>query len=106
MSLFGALLTGVSGLDANSSALSVISSNISNVNTTAYKSSSSAFSTLVAAASGGSTGSSNSIGTEAKTVQYVSGQGLLASTSNDYDLGISGDGFFITAASTSNTSNV
>jgi flagellar hook protein FlgE len=48
MSLYGALLTGVSGLDANSRALSITSSNISNVNTVGYKTSHANFSTFLA----------------------------------------------------------
>jgi flagellar hook protein FlgE len=104
MSLFGALLTGVSGLDANSSALSVTASNIANVNTTAYKGSNSSFSTLVAAANGN--GSPNSIGVKVTTTQNASGQGLLTSTTSDTDLAVSGDGFFITSTSSANTSNV
>ena len=39
MSLYGALQIGVAGLDANSTALSVTSSNIANVNTVGYKAS-------------------------------------------------------------------
>src|SRR3954470_2310231 len=54
MSLYGALLTGVSGLDANSRALSITSSNISNVNTVGYKTSQANFSTFLA--SSGSAG--------------------------------------------------
>ena len=49
MSLYGALLTGVSGLDANSRALAITSSNIANVNTVGYKTSTANFSTFLAA---------------------------------------------------------
>jgi flagellar hook protein FlgE len=103
MSLFGAMLTAVGGLQANSSALSVTSSNIANVNTTGYKDSTTAFSTLVAQISGGG----NTAGVKATTVQHVSNQGLLNATSNDTDLGINdGDGFFICSTLPSNTANV
>ena len=47
MSLFGALQTGVAGLDAQSAALSVTSSNIANVNTVGYKDSEAQFETLL-----------------------------------------------------------
>ena len=47
MSLFGALKTGVTGLTAQSSAMSIISDNIANVNTVGYKAGSASFSTLV-----------------------------------------------------------
>ncbi|HEX3888886.1 MAG TPA: flagellar basal body protein, partial [Phenylobacterium sp.] len=46
MSINSALLAGVSGLVANSSALAAISDNIANVNTTAYKENDVDFSTL------------------------------------------------------------
>jgi flagellar hook protein FlgE len=47
MSINSAMLSGVSGLVANSSALAAISDNIANVNTVGYKRSSANFSTLV-----------------------------------------------------------
>jgi flagellar basal body rod protein FlgG len=47
MSINSAMLAGVSGLIANSSALAAISDNIANVNTVGYKRSSANFSTLV-----------------------------------------------------------
>lgn len=103
MSLFGAMLTAVGGLQANSSALSVTSSNIANVNTTGYKDSTTAFSTLVAQVSGGG----NTSGVKATTVKHVSNQGLLTATSNRTDLAVNdGEGFFICSTSPSNTANV
>jgi flagellar hook protein FlgE len=102
MSLFGAMITGVGGLDANSAALSVTSSNIANVSTTGYKASTSAFSTLLAQVSG----SSSNSGVKQTSEQQVTSQGLLTATSSDTDLAISGDGFFITSTSSSDTSSV
>lgn len=93
MSLYGALLTGVSALDANSRALSVTSSNISNVNTTGYKTSSADFSTFLA-----SSGNSNDVSPSSVQVtssQHLTQQGLLTSTGSPTDLAISGAGFFI-----------
>ena len=49
MSLFGALFTGVSALTAQSQSIAMISNNIANVNTTGYKRSDAAFSSLVTA---------------------------------------------------------
>ena len=46
MSLYGAMFSGVSGLNAQSQALGMISDNISNVNTVGYKTSKASFSTL------------------------------------------------------------
>lgn len=95
MSLYGALMTGVSGLSANSKALSISSSNIANVNTVGYKTGQAAFSTLLAAAAGSSDISST--GVVANQRQNISVQGLLSSTSSPTDLAISGNGFFVVA---------
>jgi len=101
MSLYGALMTGVSGLDANSKALSIASSNIANVNTVGYKTSDSAFSTLLASSMAG--GDSSSAGVVANQVQDVSQQGLISSTSSATDLAISGNGFFTVSGTPSDT---
>jgi flagellar hook protein FlgE len=93
MSLFGALTTGVSGLDAFSQALSVTSSNIANVNTTGYKDSESDFSTLLASSMG--SGDVSSAAVVATTNQNVTQQGLLTSTGSPTDMAISGNGFFV-----------
>src|SRR5437016_3868274 len=93
MSLYGALLTGVSGLDANSRALAITSSNIANVNTIGYKGSTANFSTFLA-----STGQADNVSPSSVHVhsaQQLTQQGLLSSTSSPTDLAISGDGFFI-----------
>ena len=93
MSLYGAMMTGVAGLSANSTALSVASSNIANVNTVGYKTATTEFSTLLAAAAGSSDPSS--AGVVAAAGQNVTQQGLLTTTSSSTDLAISGNGFFV-----------
>ncbi|MFQ5785759.1 MAG: flagellar basal body protein, partial [Alphaproteobacteria bacterium] len=50
MSLFGSLFSGVSSLNAQSTAMGIISDNISNVNTVGFKSTASRFATLVTTA--------------------------------------------------------
>jgi flagellar hook protein FlgE len=93
MSLYGALLTGVSSLNANGRALSITSSNIANVNTVGYKSNTSHFSTFLA-----STGSANVVtpySVQVSSIQHLTQQGLLTSTASSTDLAISGNGFFI-----------
>ncbi|MBI3675729.1 MAG: flagellar hook protein FlgE [Proteobacteria bacterium] len=102
MSLYGALMTGVSGLSANSKALSIASSNIANVNTVGYKTGQAAFSTLLAAAA--NSGDVSSSGVIANQRQNVSMQGLLTSTSSPTDLAISGNGFFVVSQQTTNSS--
>ena len=101
MSLYGAMMTGVAGLSANSTALSVASSNIANVNTVGYKAATTDFSTLLAAAAG--TSDSSSAGVTATAGQNVTQQGLLTTTSSATDLAISGNGFFIVSNSPTNT---
>ena len=54
MSLFGALNSGVSGLSAQSSAMSAISDNITNVSTVGYKNTQVDFQTLVTTQTSGS----------------------------------------------------
>jgi flagellar hook protein FlgE len=93
MSLYGALLTGVSGLDANSRALSVTSSNIANVNTVGYKTSTANFSTFLA--STGSAGSVSPSSVEVNSTQQLTRQGLLTTTASSTDLALNGNGFFI-----------
>jgi flagellar hook protein FlgE len=93
MSLYDAMMIGVAGLDANSRALSISSSNIANVNTVGYKTSQSAFSTLLAA-SGQGPDNASGIGVVASAQQNIVQQGLLFSTSSPTDLAISGNGFF------------
>ena len=93
MSLYGALLTGVSSLNANGRALSITSSNIANVNTIGYKTSTANFSTFLA-----STGSANVVTPSSVQVtgaQHLTQQGLLTSTASSTDLAITGNGFFI-----------
>lgn len=94
MSLFGALKSGVSGLNAQSSAMSIISDNIANVNTIGYKANSASFSTLVTKQTSSTRYTSG--GVQCRTRAGVDVQGLLSSTSYSTDLGISGNGFFVT----------
>jgi flagellar hook protein FlgE len=93
MSINSAMLAGVSGLVANSSALAAISDNIANVNTVGFKRSSSNFSTLVTSGSKNQTYSAG--GVKAQTHQFISQQGLTQSTTSNLDLSISGSGFFV-----------
>ncbi|HEX8375140.1 MAG TPA: flagellar hook-basal body complex protein, partial [Geminicoccaceae bacterium] len=80
MSLFGSLFSGVSGLTAQSRAMGMISDNIANVNTTAYKGSSAQFSNLVT----GQARARNYTpgGVRAGTSQGIANQGLIQGTSS------------------------
>jgi flagellar hook protein FlgE len=93
MSINSALLSGVSGLIANSSALGAISDNIANVNTVGYKRNVTDFQDLVTATA--TVGAYNSGGVQANVCQLVSQQGQLSQSTSATDLAISGDGFFV-----------
>jgi len=99
MSLQGALNASISALSAQSTALSVISDNLANSQTTAYKSSSTSFSSLVAGS-----GSNSSGGVSATMVSNVDQQGLLVQSTEATNLAIEGDGFFIVADGSDSTS--
>jgi flagellar hook protein FlgE len=101
MSLNSAMQAGVSGLVANSNALSTIASNIANVNTVGYKQSGTDFESLVTSASDSSDSSG---GVLASTRQLVNQQGQLIQSSSPLDLAISGQGFFVTTTSASTVS--
>jgi flagellar hook protein FlgE len=101
MSLYGAMFSGVSGLNAQSQAMGVISDNISNVNTTGYKATSSRFATMVTQQS-----LENSYapgGVLFNRQSLVDHQGLLQSTGSATDVGISGNGMFVVQGTTNAT---
>src|SRR5690242_21929000 len=93
MSTDSAMLAGVSGLVANSSALAAISDNIANVNTIAYKRNQVNFANVVTAQA--VQGKYSAGGVQGITHQYVSQQGLIQAAASTTDLAISGDGFFV-----------
>jgi flagellar hook protein FlgE len=102
MSLYGALLTGVSGLSAQSQALATTSSNIANVDTVGYKASEADFATVLTSTLGGS---DSQAGVIASSVQNVTQQGLGQTATSPTDLEISGNGFFVTSTTPTNTQN-
>lgn len=93
MSLYGALFSGVSGLAAQSSAMGAIADNVTNVNTSGYKSTAVQFSTLVTKQVSQTRYAPG--GVQAAPRTGVDVQGLLQSTSSATDVSISGGGFFI-----------
>lgn len=93
MSINSAMLAGVSGLVANSSALAAISDNIANVNTVAYKRNQTNFTSVVTAQA--VPGHYSAGGVQAITRQLVSQQGLIQTANSATDIAINGDGFFV-----------
>ncbi len=88
---------GISGLQSNQVGLDVISNNLSNISTTAYKGSTAEFADLFSkVVSGGNTPTSNDIGYGAK-LQAISTQftqGSMFSSDRFTDLALEGDGWF------------
>ncbi|MEM7044367.1 MAG: flagellar hook protein FlgE [Pseudomonadota bacterium] len=93
MSLFGSLFSGVSGLTAQSQSMSMISDNISNVSTTAYKGAVADFSSLVTTTANVSTFSPG--GVNSNTNYEITRQGLIEPSTSPTDVAIVGDGFFV-----------
>lgn len=104
MSLFGALSSGVSGLNAYSNALGIISDNITNVNTVGYKSSVADFSTLVTESRSSTSYSPG--GVDSKPRSLISRQGLLQASQSPTHLSIDGGGFFVVRTANSPESEV
>jgi len=99
MALIGTLTDGVSALKAFSKDLEVIGNNISNVNTTAFKSSTTSFVEQFSNTLRASTSNTSSMqigtGVALDSINRNYSQGALSTTGNSTDLGISGNGFFI-----------
>lgn len=93
MSLYAALYSGTSGLAANSSALGIISDNITNVNTIGYKAANAEFMTLVTESS--TYGTYSPGGVQARARSLIGAQGLLQTSTSATDLAIDGNGFFV-----------
>ncbi len=92
MSILGAMYAAVSGLNANSNALGIISDNIANANTIGYKDTTTDFSSLVTD-SGAHDYSPGGVTT--MPLYNIAQQGAIQSASSATDLAISGGGFFV-----------
>jgi flagellar hook protein FlgE len=96
MGILSSLFTGISGLNANGNALSVVGNNIANLSTVGFKSSRSVFADLISSSLGGGGGAlQTGLGVTLNGVQGNFSQGSLSNTSNALDLAIDGNGFFI-----------
>jgi len=93
MSLFGAMFSGVTGINAQSTSMGMISDNISNVNTVGFKGNGAQFSTLVTQSVSSAQFSPG--GVQAKTAQQVDKQGLLQASTSGTDIAVAGKGFFV-----------
>jgi len=93
MSIFGAMFSGVTGLNAQSQALGMIADNISNVNTVGYKGTVAHFSTLVTQAASQTAFTPG--GVKSAVAPQIDRQGLLQSSTSKSDIAIAGNGFFL-----------
>lgn len=93
MSIFGALNTGISGMNGQSTTIATISNNIANVDTIGYKGAHNAFSTFVT--NTGTSTSYSSGGIISNIQNFIDKQGLIQGTDVSTDIAISGNGFFV-----------
>lgn len=98
--------TALSGLNAATSDLAVISNNIANVNTTGFKNSRAEFGDIYATSAFGSGRTSIGSGVLLSNVAQQFGQGNLQFTSNALDLAVSGEGFFVLAPTSGSTEKI
>ena len=96
MSIFGSLFTAVSGLNAQSQSIAMISNNIANVNTVGYKRTDAAFSSLVTSETRSTLYSPGSV--RASQNARIDQQGILQQSASATDIALSGNGFFIVRA--------
>lgn len=92
MSLLNAMYTGVSGLNAEGDALSVVGDNVSNSNTVGFKESRAVFEDVMNSAI--ATPNAAGAGVHMAEAQQIL-QGGMQNTGQPTDLAISGDGFFV-----------
>ncbi len=107
MGVSAALFSGVSGLNANGNAMSVIGNNIANSNTIGFKSSRTVFGDLLSSQVSGSGGTSQvGRGVGLSVVDNIFSQGTFENTELNTDLAVEGPGFFIVSdPSTGNVTN-
>lgn len=96
MGISSALYSGVSGLNTNGQAMSVIGNNLANTNTVGFKGSRTIFADLLSGSINGSGGQSQvGRGVGMSKVDQIFSQGTFESTESNLDVAIEGDGFFI-----------
>ncbi len=96
MGLSSALYSGVSGLNTNSQAMSVIGNNLANTNTLGFKGARTVFSDMLSSTINGSGGTSQvGRGVNVSKVDNVFSQGTFESTESGLDVAIEGDSFFM-----------
>mgnify|MGYP001828610334 CR=1 FL=1 len=93
--MIGSLFAGMVGLNVNSTSMTVIGDNISNVNTTAFKSNRSSFANILSSSLAGSVSSDVGRGVQFQGTTPMWTQGTIENTNNPTDMAINGGGFFV-----------
>jgi len=98
--MMDAIFTSLSGMQAYSKGLDVISNNVANLNTTGFKTSTPVFQDLVfqnatASLNGDPTNTSSGAGVTAQTLTQSFAQGQMSATNAPLDAAIDGNGFFV-----------
>jgi flagellar hook protein FlgE len=93
MSLYAALFTGVTGLNAQTQSMAMISDNIANVSTVGYKRATARFNTLVT--DSGSAETYSPAGVRASAFRTIGQQGQIATTQSNTDIAVTGNGFIV-----------
>ncbi|QWR77768.1 flagellar hook protein FlgE [Candidatus Magnetomonas plexicatena] len=93
--MLSSLWTAVSGMNSNSTSLSVVGDNIANMNTTGFKSSRADFGDVLSQAMIGTGGGQVGKGSYVTNIDALFTQGSFITTNNPTDLAIDGNGFFI-----------
>lgn len=105
MGITSSLFSGISGLNTNGNAMSVIGDNIANVNTIGFKSSRTTFQDVLAQSVATASGSAQiGRGTAMSSVDTFFQQGSFESTTSPTDLAIGGAGYFILRGEGTDTS--
>ncbi len=99
MSISSAMQSGVSGLQANSTAVGGISENIANANTVGYRR---GFAQMVTTTAGGGTGNGVLSVVASEQLDFSRAGGLIPTNSNT-DLAIGGNGFFVVSVNPNET---
>jgi flagellar hook protein FlgE len=105
MSLISSLYTGATGLEANTTDLSVIGDNIANANTIGFKESRASFQDAMSQqmiGAGTATGQMG-LGTQLESIQKIITQGAISNTGLATDLAIDGNGFFVVSGAHNGT---
>ena len=93
--MIGSLFAGISGLNANAMAMTVIGDNIANVNTTAFKANRSSFANMLSQSLTGAGSGDIGRGVEFWGTSATWSQGNVENTASPTDMAVNGKGFFI-----------